>query len=378
MITKTSLNCDFKKIKSDQEWSFKTKSKAQTNNFSHGYHRYPAKFIPQIVDKLISDYTSPGDLIVDPFGGCGTTLVEAKLNSRRSIGFDINPVAKLITQTKISPIQPALLEKSYQQFLTAYHAAKVKQLNYHPRIHYWFEFETICKLNKIYNAIHAVSNDSCRRFYLCAFSHILKNSSRWLMKSIKPTIDKQKVINEPIVVFERHLQKMTDKNSSFYAKLEAADNLETYTKVYQRDVSKKWPLLENSIDLIITSPPYVTSYEYADLHQLSLLWFGSDPDQFKRWNNKLSYGWQKLKSEFIGTNSKTKKYGGFNSEIANEIVGQLDAINRSLAKGVANYFIDMRKTFEQMYSHLKTRRNSQYYYRQYYSQGYCNTKCRSS
>src|SRR4051812_32017381 len=93
------------------EWSFREAERKEMYSYTHGYHRYPAKFIPHIVKKLIEQFAPNGDeLICDPFGGCGTTLVEAKLSGRKSIGFDINPIAKLITQAKVTPINPKLLE----------------------------------------------------------------------------------------------------------------------------------------------------------------------------------------------------------------------------------------------------------------------------
>ena len=355
MLTKTELTgLDFSDRQSDLDWSFSGFSRPQTNAFSHNYHRYPAKFIPQIVRRLIEQYTSPGDLVVDPFGGCGTTLVEAKMLDRRSIGLDINPVAKFITQTKITPMPPQSLEVAHKLFLRAYSKDKTNpRLVYHPRISYWFEPEVIVRLERIYNAIFSVNDYVCRRFYLCAFSNILKNSSRWLMKSIKPTVDQNKLVVDPYLSFERHLKHMVAKNELFYEQLSSSGNLDTYTKVYQRDARRKWNLPLVNVDLIITSPPYVTSYEYADLHQLSLIWFGSDVQNFKHWHNQLTGGLASFKAKFIGTSIKPKQLGQLNSPIAQDAVSSLLQADQSLAKSVANYFLDMQKAFRQMYNDLK-------------------------
>ena len=110
---------------------------------------------------------------------------------------------------------------------------------------------------------------------------------------------------------------------------------------------------DQSIDLIITSPPYVTSYEYADLHQLSLLWFGDDPKHFKKWHH-FSNGFIDFRRNFIGTSSKVENSGDFNSTIAKQIVDGLIQIERPLAVDVANYFLDMKKVFAEMYRILKT------------------------
>ncbi|MCX6765331.1 MAG: DNA methyltransferase, partial [Candidatus Nealsonbacteria bacterium] len=116
--------------------------------------------------------------------------------------------------------------------------------------------------------------------------------------------------------------------------------------------TKKLPIKSEAIDLIITSPPYVTSYEYADLHQLSLLWFGDDPKHFKKWHH-FSNEFIDFRRNFIGTSSKKEKSGDFNSIIAKQIVNNLMKIDRPLAVDVANYFLDMKKVFAEMHRILK-------------------------
>jgi hypothetical protein len=209
----TTIQKEFKILRPREEWSFRDAGRSQTTAFTHDYHRYPAKFIPQIVHKLIQDY-APGEkqIVCDPFGGCGTTLVEAKLLGHASIGFDINPVAKLITQTKTTPIKPRTLTNHKQRFLEYYDATTPVSYRHHARINYWFDDETIVELDRIYFAIKKIENHNVRRFFLCAFSHNLKNCSRWLMKSIKPTIDKDKIIPVPKQSFLRHLDSMIRKN----------------------------------------------------------------------------------------------------------------------------------------------------------------------
>lgn len=341
-------------LKPREEWSFRDVGRSQTTAFTHDYHRYPAKFIPQIVHKLIGDYAPNSTQIVcDPFGGCGTTLVEAKLLGHKSVGFDINPVAKLITQTKTTAIRPWTLANSRNKFLKYYENAPLVSYNHHQRISYWFDESTIQELDKIYFAIKKIKNHNVRRFFLCSFSHNLKNCSRWLMKSIKPTIDKNKVLPNPKETFLRHLDSMIKKNERFYSTLTQSGYINIPAKMYRRDSTKKLPIKSETVDLIITSPPYVTSYEYADLHQLSLLWFGDDPKHFKKWH-RFSNEFIDFRRNFIGTSSKEKKNGEFNSIIGEKIVADLSKIERPLAIDVANYFLDMKRVFAEMYRILKT------------------------
>ncbi|MDP4011956.1 MAG: DNA methyltransferase [Candidatus Roizmanbacteria bacterium] len=352
-LTSIDIKSIFTSLKPREDWSFRDVGRSQTTAFTHDYHRYPAKFIPQIVKKLIGEYAPSGTQVVcDPFGGCGTTLVEAKMLGHKSIGFDINPVAKLITQTKTTPIKLKTLSNHRARFLEDYENAPAVSYEHHPRIEYWFEPEMVQDLDRIYFAIKKIKNHNVRRFFLCAFSHNLKNCSRWLMKSIKPTIDKNKILPNPKKTFLRHLDSMIRKNEQFYISLLQSGYINVPAKMYRRDSTKKLPLDTNSVDIIVTSPPYVTSYEYADLHQLSLLWFGDDPKHFKKWHH-FSKEFIDFRRNFIGTSSKAEKNGDFDSSIAEEIVKKLMVAERPLAIDVANYFLDMKKVFAEMYRVLK-------------------------
>jgi hypothetical protein len=71
-----------------------------TPKLTHQLFRYPAKFHPPVVAKLLEQYTRPGDLVFDPFPGSGTALVEAMIRGRRSVGSDIDPVAAVVSHAK--------------------------------------------------------------------------------------------------------------------------------------------------------------------------------------------------------------------------------------------------------------------------------------
>ena len=84
-----------------QPWDY---TDANTQFLTHNIHRYSGKFIPQIAARAISLLTQPGDLVVDPYCGSGTTLLESALLGRRAVGVDLNPLAVLITRVKTTPI----------------------------------------------------------------------------------------------------------------------------------------------------------------------------------------------------------------------------------------------------------------------------------
>ena len=83
-----------------QSWEY---ADADTQQLTHNIHRYSGKFIPQIAARAISLLTQPGELVVDPYCGSGTTLLESALLARRAVGVDLNPLAVLIARVKNNP-----------------------------------------------------------------------------------------------------------------------------------------------------------------------------------------------------------------------------------------------------------------------------------
>lgn len=71
---------------------------------THGFYRYPATTSPRIIRELLLNFTERHDVVVDPFMGGGTTVVEALAHGRRVLGIDVNPVAVLATRAKTTPL----------------------------------------------------------------------------------------------------------------------------------------------------------------------------------------------------------------------------------------------------------------------------------
>jgi len=79
-------------------------SKHRVVGLTHNFYRYPARFSPELARQLISEFSLPGDYVLDPFMGGGTTIVEALAAGRRSLGVDINDLACFVTQVKTTPL----------------------------------------------------------------------------------------------------------------------------------------------------------------------------------------------------------------------------------------------------------------------------------
>ena len=142
-------------------------------------------------------------------------------------------------------------------------------------------------------------------------------------------------MNLHIELFFKSANKMIKKNDEYSAILseKVKNNLNEFINIELCD-STALTLKDKSVDLIITSPPYVTSYEYADLHQLPLLWLGilEDLPEFRK--------------KIIGSSFRQREKINLQSPIADDIISKLK--NKKKTE-VRNYYADMLETFSEMY-----------------------------
>ena len=76
------------------------KNKDRVEGLTHGFYRYPARFSPQFASAAIKCFSKPGELILDPYMGGGTTVVEALATGRRIVGNDLNELGAFVTKVK--------------------------------------------------------------------------------------------------------------------------------------------------------------------------------------------------------------------------------------------------------------------------------------
>ncbi|MBT9132000.1 MAG: hypothetical protein DDT33_00508 [Firmicutes bacterium] len=272
MISPDEIIRLFDTKQTDEEWSFKGFRPSDTGKWTHGYHRYPAKFIPQLVERLIDEYVSNENAhINDPFYGCGTTVVTAISRGFKASGTDINKIAYLTTKVKSTPIESAYLDRKIKQFLEATRCLEGPQFTlFHrdiepliperhtERINYWFTDENKTELGKILRVIYEEDDGTIKDFLLLAFSHILKNCSIWLQGSTKPTRDLKKKPVKPYDALRKHLKKMQEGNRVFYhiVPSKVRDDLDEYLNIKIAD-ARCQPVPDDSVDLIVSSSPYV-------------------------------------------------------------------------------------------------------------------------
>ncbi|MFC1890864.1 DNA methyltransferase [Thermodesulfobacteriota bacterium] len=276
---------------------------SDTRYLTHPIHRYSGKFIPQIATQVIELVTNPGDLVLDPYCGSGTTLLECQLYNRRSIGIDLNPLAVLISKVKTNVIDVDKLisfqsdikkqlepleyleEKSQNdQFglFQSFSDSELRQLSVKIISDWrwndewyvkWFRKERLTELIAIYHVISNETNINFRNIGLLAFSDILRISSNAHGSYPNVMFDKKKKLPKPALPrFLKRLKEIIDNISQ----LEGQIVPESFSYVCRSDASEL-PIPNNIIDAIITHPPYIASIPYAEYGLLSLAWLGYNP-----------------------------------------------------------------------------------------------------
>lgn len=308
----------------------------------HRIHAYPAKFPAFITHKAVEYAKAQGvtvSRIADVFCGCGTTALEARRLGIDFWGCDINPVATLITRVKRSAFQVARLERYRDKIAksckqrTAHHPAQLRS----ERLRYWYDDDQIIALAELKASILTLPAGKYREFFLCAFSNILKPTSRWLTKSIKPQVDPNKEPAEVLPAFAAQVERMIKAVKACRSEHHPDSDIETANFL-------EMTFREPFADLIVTSPPYVTSYEYADLHQLSTLWLDHTEDY--RDFRQGTIGSLYHDSDFHRDIKKLNDTGY-------GIVFRVYDVDRRKARATAKYFVDMERTVLKCYQMLR-------------------------
>ena len=153
------------------------------SRYSHGIHKYPAKFFPELPRWLVQKYSKVGDVVLDPFMGSATTNIECLLNERNSVGIDVDPFARFLAKVKTTPLNPKELKENNQVLLEKIvkfqpSSIKDKQIPLFPYRDNWFQPEILKELTYIKQVIDRLQvSEDLRDFYKVCFSSIIRNVS---------------------------------------------------------------------------------------------------------------------------------------------------------------------------------------------------------
>lgn len=339
----------------------------------HNFHSFPAKFPPQLPRKFIMALTQPGEVVLDPMGGSGTTLVEAYHLERRAIGLDIDPLAIKIMQVKLAgfdkqcliDVQREILNQAYDRLI--HHAAELEDAlrsrwNEQGKafVDYWFLPVTQLELMALSLEIEKIENPQMRSFFELAFSSIIitKNGGVSLALDLahtrphraKMVVSKTKGIVwgdgilEEVNAHHRKILRSTfeEFNKRVITNIKSVNSLDTdlFEPFISFGNAQSIPMPDDSVDLIVTSPPYASNaIDYMRAHKFSLIWFGHTIGALGEKRN-----------DYIGSDALKGAVFETLPTMTNEIIGRL-----STKKGNAlrRYYSEMSRVMQEMYRVLK-------------------------
>lgn len=274
---------DLRKI----DWSF---TKESTGFLTHDLHPYPAKYIPQIPGHIICRLSLRGDLVLDPFAGCGTTALEAVRLGRRAVCVDANPIGILIGKVKTSnldkiastdlhairsaiasrlrelPTNPADIVNEFGRFIPEI-----------PNIDKWFPLSSRGELALIKSRIETMDSETGKNIAKLALSRIAIKVSYQDSETRYSSKPKDIKVGETLKSFLLALDDII-KNVSLTQSLLRYGVCNFITADIRKLDSRI--IGHQSVDLIVTSPPYGNANDYHLYHRFRLFWLGHDPKSF--------------------------------------------------------------------------------------------------
>jgi DNA modification methylase len=331
-----------------EDWDFDAKI-VDTQYLTHGLHPFPARMIPQIAKRLIIRYSDVGDVILDPFCGSGGVLVEARLQGRNSIGNDINHFALLLAKVKTTPFVVEFHDflDRIETDVSKYRKGDKKiKIPFFPNINHWFKDYVIKELAIIRSIIEDVEDMKLRDLAKVCFSKTIFGASNIDLKSsyYLRTLPKEELQRHRPNVFDLFKTSLADaikRVNQFAKECQKTDGV--WTKVMMGD-ARHLSLENNTIDLVVTSPPYgeeKNTIDYARWSKLVLYWLGYTPEAIK-----------KMKERALG-GAGIKSLQDMPSATVNNIIKKVAKENPTRAKDALPFFRDYHISLAEIYRVLK-------------------------
>ena len=335
-------------IESDKKFLFISKDQ---RSFTHGIHKYPAKFFPELPRWIISRFSGRGDLILDPFTGSGTSNLEASLMARDSVGIDVDPFSKFVARAKTTLLPETELLDNYRilrGWIDGYREQKL--LNGIPEFPYrdnWFKPYILKELAYIKTSIERLdASRDVKNYFLVCFSSVIRavseadnNCTRTV---IRKKLDKQVLPRSAIERFIKRLDYCV-KSMQILINARPSGMVDIPENEDARNLSA---YRENSFDLALTSPPYLNAVDYPRTHQLEIYWLGFERGSLKE-----------LKEKHIGTEVvSAKDYSELHEtgcQSADRTIEKIFRVDPRRAFIATKYIRDMVLNLEKVYRVLK-------------------------
>ncbi|MBI5324972.1 MAG: hypothetical protein HZB41_06835 [Ignavibacteriae bacterium] len=322
------------------------------SKYSHGLHKYPAKFFPELPRWLIKKYSEKNDIILDPFSGSATTNVEALLNRRHSVGIDVDPFSRFLAKVKTTFINEPELKNCIDDVLNEiikYKPAFVnkRELPTFPYRDNWFNSEILSELAFIKKIIKKVNYEiNISNFLKICFSSIIRAVSNADNNCTRTVVRKKLNKNIfPSMALTKFAEVIITNSLRMY---EFSKNIprNIIVEFPEDNDARKIKYPDEYFSLTLTSPPYVNAVDYPRTHQLEIYWL-----EFA--NGSLT----ELKRKHIGTESvKVEDYKLLHKIGVKEADKKIENIFKKDSRRafIAYKFLkDMEENLKEVYRTLK-------------------------
>lgn len=311
------------------------------NSFTHGFFKYPCKFIPHIPRWAILKYTKEKDLVLDPFAGSGTSLVEAVLFNRNAVGIDFDKLSQLLCKTKTVNLSEKQI-KYIKEIKKDIFSNEIKKTLFRPdlnNIDHWFpenNINALLKLKEKINKIYIKSKDEeIYNFLLVCFAAIIKKCSYADDTSPKPYVSKR-IKKTPSSVTETYIKTLDSylKSVNDYKEKQIGNALIIAEDARNINTHK----YDGKVSLAITSPPYINAFDYVRSLRLENAWLGFYGD-----STIMNIKKKQIGTEIIPHNIYKNKINKTNTKKLDTILNEIYKKDKRRAFVVLKFFEDMDK-----------------------------------
>lgn len=257
------------------------------DRWTHGFHVYPARMHPAIAARLADRFAEPGTTVLDPFCGSGTVLLEVMARGAQGIGIDLNPLALRLAALKctrlVAPGRQRVLEAAHAVFDRTMEGVRARVDIRAPlpaeERRFW-EPHVLRELAVLQHEILALADPFEREVLLFVLSSLVVKFSRQRADTSPEVAERRIGKGVPTRFFARKAEELVER----FAELDAA--------LPRNAPAPKLRLLDargmigtvgkRSVDAVITSPPYVGTYDYAEHHARRWAWLGINPGPLRR------------------------------------------------------------------------------------------------
>jgi site-specific DNA-methyltransferase (cytosine-N4-specific) len=325
----------------DETWDFRG---AETKNYTHCFHSYPAMMIPQVASRLLEKYGPKSRHVLDPFCGTGTSLVEANLRGISAVGVDLNPLACLIAEAKTTVINFQKLDlylKNFNDFLFAERFSNDSEIDLpqFPNIDFWFDKNVQRELAVVKKYIGDIEDRDVRNFFKVAFSEVVREAS-WTRNGefkLYRMTEEQRGRFEPDVfgLVEAKLARNRKGLQEF-----AANKKSSRTTVHRSSSAEI--SFDDTFDLVLTSPPYGdsrTTVAYGQFSRLSGQWLDFE--------NVAS-----LDNNLLGGKTYKEKVK-FEAQVLRETIDRIAEKDEQRSREVASFYADYQSAINNVAHRVK-------------------------